>query len=224
VTTEREADPFRARAVAMVELQLRRRGIRDERVLAAMERVPRHEFVSMALAEEAYCDAPAPIGEGQTISQPYIVAAMLEALALRPRDRALEIGTGSGYVTAILAELTAAVFSIERYRALALAAHERLERLGYHNVGVFIGDGTEGLPEHAPYDAIVVSAAAPRVPPPLFEQLAEGGRLIIPVGTAAGQDLELVRKVRGHADTVRLDGCRFVPLVGREGFESGWSD
>jgi protein-L-isoaspartate(D-aspartate) O-methyltransferase len=223
VTSDAESDPYRAQAAAMVELQLRRRGIRDERVLAAMERVPRHEFVPAALAADAYSDSPVPIGDGQTISQPYIVAAMLEALALRPTDRALEVGTGSGYVTAILAELTAAVFSIERYRSLAFTAHARLARLGYRNVGVFIGDGTEGLPEHAPYDAIMVSAAAPRVPPPLFDQLAEGGRLIIPVGTPIGQDLELVRKIGGSADIVRLDGCRFVPLIGREGFGNGWS-
>ena len=214
-----DSEAFRARAQVMVETQLRGRGIRDERLLAAMARVPRHEFVAEWLAGEAYCDAPAPIGEGQTISQPYIVAAMLEALALRPEDKVLEIGTGSGYVAAILAELTAAVYTIERHRSLALAAQARLERLGYRNVAVFVGDGTEGLPEHAPYDAIVVSAAAPRVPPPLFEQLAEGARMIIPVGSSAGQDLELVRKVQNSPVAYRLDGCRFVPLIGSEGFK-----
>lgn len=216
------SDPFHTRRVAMVELQLRGRGIRDPRVLAAMERVPRHEFLGPEFQREAYEDRPLPIGHGQTVSQPYIVAAMLEALELRPADRVLEVGTGSGYQTALLAELAAKVYSIERHAALAQRARQALERLGYLGVEVLVGDGTEGLPSAAPFDAILVSAAAPKLPPPLLEQLAEGGRMIVPVGFAAGQDLELVRKRQGRPLITRLDACRFVPLIGREGFASGW--
>jgi protein-L-isoaspartate(D-aspartate) O-methyltransferase len=206
----------------MVELQLRARGIRDPRVLAAMGRVLRHEFLGPEFQREAYEDRPLPIGHGQTVSQPYIVAAMLEALELRPTDRVLEVGTGSGYQTALLAELTGKVYSIERHAALAERAREALSRLGYREVEVVVGDGTEGLPNAAPFDAILVSAAAPRLPPPLLEQLAEGGRMIVPVGFAAGQELELVRKHQGRPLITHLDACRFVPLIGREGFPSGW--
>jgi protein-L-isoaspartate(D-aspartate) O-methyltransferase len=216
------SDPFHTRRVAMVELQLRARGIRDPRVLAAMGRVPRHEFLGPEFQREAYEDRPLPIGHGQTVSQPYIVAAMLEALELQPADRVLEVGTGSGYQTALLAELTAKVYSIERHAALAERAREALARLGYREVEVVVGDGTEGLPNAAPFDAILVSAAAPRLPPPLLEQLAEGGRMIVPVGFAEGQELELVRKHQGRPLITRLDACRFVPLIGREGFPSGW--
>ena len=216
------SDPFHTLRVAMVELQLRARGIRDPRVLAAMGRVPRHEFLGPEFQREAYEDRPLPIGHGQTVSQPYIVAAMLEALDLRPADRVLEIGTGSGYQTALVAELAGKVYSIERHAALAERAREALARLGYREVEVVVGDGTEGLPNAAPFDAILVSAAAPRLPPPLLEQLAEGGRMIVPVGFAAGQDLELVRKHQGQPHITHLDACRFVPLIGREGFPSGW--
>ena len=206
----------------MVELQLRNRGIRDARVLAAMERVPRHEFLAPELQREAYEDCPLPIGHGQTVSQPYIVAAMLEVLELQPADRVLEVGTGSGYQTALLAELAGKVYSIERHAPLAERAEKALTRLGYSGVQVVVGDGTEGWPGAAPFDAILVSAAAPKLPPPLLEQLAEGGRMIVPVGRAGWQELELVRKEQGQPRISRLDACRFVPLIGREGFPSGW--
>ncbi len=206
----------------MVEEQLRRRGIRDPRVLAVMERVPRHEFVDPRYQREAYDDHPIPIGEGQTISQPYVVAAMAEALALQPADVALEIGTGSGYQAAVLAELAQAVYTVERHAALAARAAETLRRLGYKNVEVLVGDGSEGLPEHAPYDAILVAAAAPQVPPPLLAQLCEGGRMIVPVGNPASQQLELIRKLQGRPVASHLDLVRFVPLIGREGFREGW--
>jgi protein-L-isoaspartate(D-aspartate) O-methyltransferase len=206
----------------MVESQLRARGIRDERVLAAMFRVPRHEFVSGEHRDQVYEDHPIPIGEGQTISQPYIVAIMLEALALDPSDTVLEIGTGSGYQTALLAELVRNVYSVERYASLARAAQATLARLGFNNVEVILGDGSSGLPDRAPFDAIVVSAAAPQIPPPLFEQLREGGRMVIPVGPAHAQELQLVRKHEGQPVVTSMEGCRFVPLIGSEGYRSGW--
>jgi protein-L-isoaspartate(D-aspartate) O-methyltransferase len=211
-------DSFYPQRIAMVAAQLRQRGIRDERVLAAMERVPRHEFVRADKQHEAYEDQPVAIEAGQTLSQPYIVAAMLEAIALRPTDMVLEIGTGSGYQTAILAELAQKVYTVERHAALSTSAQERLFRLGNTSVTFVVGDGSLGLPQHAPFDAIVVSAAAPRVPESLVAQLAEGGRLIVPVGHADSQQLELVRKIEGRASATILDGCRFVPLIGREGF------
>jgi len=206
----------------MVESQLCARGIRDERVLAAMFHVPRHEFVSEEHRDQVYEDHPIPIGEGQTISQPYIVAIMLEALALDPSDTVLEIGTGSGYQTALLSELTRQVYSVERHEALARAARATLARLGFNNVEVFVGDGSRGLPDRAPFDAIVVSAAAPQIPPPLFEQLREGGRMVIPVGPAHAQELQLVRKHEGQPLVTVMEGCRFVPLIGSEGYRSGW--
>jgi protein-L-isoaspartate(D-aspartate) O-methyltransferase len=218
------ADPWQLSRQAMVATQLRNRGIRDERVLAAMARVPRHAFVPLDKLRLAYEDQPIVIEEEQTISQPYIVAAMLEAVHVRPEDAVLEVGTGSGYQTALLAELAGRVYSIERYAILADLARERLRKLGYTNVEVAVGDGTLGLPEHAPYDVIVVAAAAPRVPPALLEQLregdghADGGRLIIPVGTPENQQLQLVRRRQKELVTSLLDGCRFVPLIGAEGF------
>ncbi len=206
----------------MVESQLRARGIRDEHVLAAMSHVPRHEFVSADYRDQVYEDHPIPIGEGQTISQPYIVAIMLQALALDPSDVVLEVGTGSGYLTALLAELTRKVYSVERHESLARTAQATLARLGYTNVEVLVGDGGLGLPDRAPFDAIVVSAAAPLIPPPLFEQLREGGRMIVPVGPAQAQELQLVRKHGGQPAVFRMEGCRFVPLIGSEGYRSGW--
>src|SRR5437879_8530856 len=173
-------DPFATLRERMVQSQLRARGIADERVLAAMLRVPRHEFIPERYRDQAYEDHPLPIGEGQTISQPYIVAIMLEALELTPADKVLEVGTGSGYVTALLAELAAQVFSVERHKLLAEEARERLARLGYPNLKVVVGDGSLGLPAYAPYDAIMVSAAAAELPPALLAQLREGGRMIIP--------------------------------------------
>ncbi len=197
----------------MVEFQLRARGVVEERILGAMSRVPRHEFTPEGYRDQAYEDHPVPIAEGQTISQPYIVALMLEALALKPADRVLEVGTGSGYVTALLAELAAEVFSVERHAALAAAARELLARLGYTNVNVIVGDGSRGLLEYAPYNAIMVSAAAPELPPALLAQLAEGGRLIIPVGSADSQQLQLIRMEDGQPRIALRELCRFVPLV-----------
>jgi len=202
----------------MVELQLRQRGIQDERVLGAMARVPRHLFVAADKQSLAYEDQPIEIESGQTISQPYIVAAMLQALTLDSSDRVLEIGTGSGYQTAILAELAAQVFTVERQILLHQRSQERLLALGYKNIVFSLGDGSRGLPEHAPYNAMIVSAAAPRVPHTLLEQLADLGRLIIPVGSEDAQQLFLVRKERGSTKTEALDGCRFVPLIGSHGF------
>jgi protein-L-isoaspartate(D-aspartate) O-methyltransferase len=208
------------RRLAMVEVQLRARGIRDERVLAAMAQVQRHLFVPPEHQDDAYGDFPLPIGEGQTISQPYVVAAMLEALSLRPEDVVLEIGTGSGYQTALLAELAREVYSIERQPRLAMRAEETLLRLGYTNVHVRVGDGTLGWPEAAPFEAIIVAAAAPQVPPSLFDQLREGARMIVPVGSTFAQELQLIRKQSGRTFVTHLDGCRFVPLIGREGFSA----
>jgi len=213
-----QIDTYRDERRLMVEEQLRNRGIRDERVLEAMARVPRHEFVYPELRDEAYEDHPIAIGEGQTISQPFVVADMLEALALRPEDVVLEVGTGSGYETAVLAELVRKVYSIERIASLAERSRAVLERLGYRNVTVVHGDGSQGLPEAAPFDAIVVSAAAPRVPKPLMDQLRDGGRLVIPVGSGFAQELQLVRKIGDRTTTLYLDGVRFVPLIGRDGF------
>ena len=197
----------------MVNSQLRARGVTDERVLAAMERVPRHEFAPERYRDQAYQDHPLPIGEGQTISQPYIVALMLEALELLPTDRVLEIGTGSGYVTALLAELTGQVISIERHESLAESAGALLAALGYSNARVVTGDGTRGFPEAAPYDAIIVSAAALAVPPALLAQLAEGGRMIIPVGADDAQQLRLLRMENGQPKIQFRELCRFVPLI-----------
>jgi protein-L-isoaspartate(D-aspartate) O-methyltransferase len=222
VAPETQIDSFLTQRRSMVESQLRARGIRDERVLAAMFRVPRHEFVSEEHRDQVYEDHPIPIGEGQTISQPYIVAIMLEALALDPSDTVLEIGTGSGYQTALLSELTRQVYSVERHEALARAARATLARLGFNNVEVFVGDGSRGLPDRAPFDAIVVSAAAPQIPPTLFEQTREGGRMVIPVGPAHAQELQLVRKHEGQPVVTVMEGCRFVPLIGSEGYRSGW--
>ena len=211
-------DPFVNQRIAMVELQLRSRGIRDEGVLDAMLRVPRHEFVPSSQQGDAYADMPLPIGSGQTISQPYIVAAMLEALEIGPQDRVFEIGTGSGYMTALLAELAVEVFSIERHRELAERARGVLSTLGYKNVQVIVGDGSQGYPAAAPYGGIIASAAAPGIPAALLEQLIEGGRMVIPVGPPEAQRLQLVRKVNGRLVVNVLQGCRFVPLVGEHGY------
>lgn len=197
----------------MVASQLRSRGIKDPRVLDAMLAVPRHEFAPEPYRDQAYEDHPLPIGEGQTISQPYIVASMLEALALSPGDRVLEVGTGSGYVTALLAELASQVFSVERHAALADAARELLARMGYTNVRVIVGDGSLGFAEGTPYNAIMVSAAAAEVPQALREQLVEGGRMIIPVGPVDSQQLQLIRMENGQPRTTLRELCRFVPLV-----------
>jgi protein-L-isoaspartate(D-aspartate) O-methyltransferase len=213
-----ESDPFASLRHAMVEQQLRVRGIRDERVLAAMERVPRHEFVPAYNNEAAYEDHPIEIGQQQTISQPFMVAAMAEAAQIKPADVVLEVGTGSGYQAAVLAELAAEVFTIERFASLADTAQALLAHLNYSNIVVALGDGSNGLPQYAPYDAIVVAAAAPEIPPALVDQLREGGRLVIPIGSAQEQELFLLRKQNGTPVTQKLFGCKFVPLVGRYGF------
>jgi len=203
----------------MVESQVRGRGIHDQRVLAAMSKVPRHEFVSPEHWDDAYADHPVPIGEQQTTSQPYIIACMLQAAEVAPQDRVLEIGSGSGYQTALLAELAAQVFAVERHPTLAANARSTLEGLGYRNINLMTGDGSVGWPEQATFDAIIVAAAAPRVPPALVEQLAGGGRLVVPVGDSQQQALQLYRKSPDGTVTVHsLEGCRFVPLIGEQGF------
>jgi protein-L-isoaspartate(D-aspartate) O-methyltransferase len=209
-----EHDSFSSQREEMVRRQLASRGLRDPRVLEAMREVPRHEFVPARFREGAYEDHPLPIGAGQTISQPYIVAVMLEYLALQPTDRALEVGTGSGYVTALLSRLCAEVYSIERLAELAAGAEAAVAGLGYSNVQIRVGDGSRGWPECAPFDAILVSAATPEIPSALFAQLREGGRMIVPVGPASSQELQLVRKVNGEVALRVFEGCRFVPLVG----------
>ncbi|HEV2489310.1 MAG TPA: protein-L-isoaspartate(D-aspartate) O-methyltransferase [Candidatus Acidoferrales bacterium] len=203
---------------AMVAGQIRKRGIRSPRVLAAMESVPRHRFVPAELAARAYNDEPLGIGERQTISQPYMVAAMTEGLELTGNERVLEVGTGSGYQAAILAELAREVVTVEARAPLAASARERLSNLGYRNVRVEVGDGTLGWPASAPFDAILVAAAAPRVPPPLVEQLAEGGRIVIPVGRSDRQTLLRVRKRGGKTTEEKLFDCQFVPLRGQYGW------
>lgn len=213
VHAELQSGAFTRDRQEMVSHQIRGRGIRDERVLAAMARVPRHEFVRADFRSQAYEDHPLPIGQEQTISQPYIVALMLEYLAIEPDNVVLEIGTGSGYQTALLAELAATVYSIERHLSLANSASAVLARLHYGNVKVLVGDGNRGLPEHAPYDRIIVSAAAHTIPPALFAQLREGSRMILPVGSEHAQELQLVQKKNGVAVTTLLEGCRFVPLM-----------
>ncbi len=201
----------------MVRTQIEERGIRDPRVLDAMRTVPRHEFVPKNFQHDAYEDHPLPIGEEQTISQPYIVAAMLEYLALQADDsggdRVLEIGTGSGYVTALLSLLSAEVYSVERHAQLAASAEGTLLRLDYRNVKIRVGDGRQGWTEYAPFDAILVSAATAEMPSALFAQLHEGGRMMAPIGPPSSQDLQLIRKVKGRPEVKVLEGCRFVPLV-----------
>jgi len=206
-------DEFLLPRQGMVAEQLRNRGISDQRVLDAMLRVPRHEFVPGRYQDQSYEDHPLPIGENQTISQPYIVASMLEALALKPSDKVLEVGTGSGYVTALLGELVTQVFSIERHASLAAHAREIITKLGYRNVQIALGDGWRGLPHHQPFEAIIVSAAAEHLPALLIAQLNEGGRMIIPIGGAEQQRLQLIRKENGQPQIFLREPCRFVPLI-----------
>jgi protein-L-isoaspartate(D-aspartate) O-methyltransferase len=202
----------------MVERQLRRRDIVDERVLRAMDAVPRELFVDASDRSRAYDDSALPISDGQTISQPYMVARICEALRLTGNERVLDVGTGSGYQAAVLAELAREVHTIERIPELAAQARERLDAAGYDRVEVHVGDGTLGLPDHAPFDAIAVAAAAPGFPQTLYEQLKPRGRLVVPVGSARGQRLEVaVRSPEGPA-MIHSVPCRFVPLVGVEGF------
>jgi protein-L-isoaspartate(D-aspartate) O-methyltransferase len=203
----------------MVEEQLRARGIADERVLAAMGRIPRELFVPEPVRDRAYDDVALPIGGDQTISQPYMVARICEALAVRDDDRVLDVGTGSGYQAAVLAELAAEVHTIERLAGLADRARAALRRLGFANVRVHVGDGSLGLPEHAPFGAIAVAAAAPEVPSSLYAQLRPGGRLVVPIGVRSGQELQLVVRSPEGPAVLRSVPCRFVPLVGAEGFD-----
>ena len=203
----------------MLDSQIRARNVRDMRVLEAIRKVPRHLFVEEALRDRAYLDKALPIGEKQTISQPFMVAAMSEALELRGPERVLEIGTGSGYQTAVLAELCQSVFSVERIASFVPIARKRLESLGRYNVLMKVGDGTIGWSEHAPYDAILVTAAAPGLPRPLAEQLAVGGRLVVPVGPEESQSLLRIRRDEEGFHEEALGECRFVKLIGRHGWE-----
>lgn len=211
--------PYETAREKMVEDQLKTREIKDSRVLQAMAKVPRHLFVPEELRDRAYEDRPLPIGQDQTISQPYMVALMMEASELSGEERVLEVGTGSGYETAVLAELCAQVYSVERLEALATKARSVLANLGYENVVIITGDGTLGLEEHAPYDAVVVSAAAPCLPRPLLDQLKPGGRLVVPMGEQELQTLVRIRKTREGLQEDYLTECHFVKLIGTHGWE-----
>ena len=211
---------FKRQREKMVSTQIEGRGIHDYRVLEAMRKVPRHLFVGEALQDQAYGDFPLPIGEGQTISQPYIVAEMTQALELTKDDRVLEIGTGSGYQTAILAELAFRVYTIERVRELFIRARMLLDKLGYHNVIAKCSDGTLGWPDESPFDAIIVTAGAPEVQEKLVQQLIIGGRTVIPVGDRFSQTLLKIRRDEDGVHTNDLGGCRFVKLIG----EYGWKE
>lgn len=215
-------DRYAKQRKKMVDSQIRSRGVLDERVLRAMEKIPRHLFIDEGLIEQAYNDNPLPIGEKQTISQPYIVALMTEALELKSRDKVLELGTGSGYEAAILAELADRVFTIERIASLAQKARKLLESLNYYNVVIRVGDGTYGWREESPFDAIAVSAGSPSIPRMLVEQLAIGGRLVIPVGSRYSQSLVKLTRLSENPDDVKredLGGCRFVNLIGEHGWK-----
>lgn len=212
-------DAFKADMERMIKNQLMARGIRDERVLEAFRKVPRHKFVRAEDMDYAYEDGPLPIGHGQTISQPYIVALMTQALEIEESDKVLEIGTGSGYQTAILAILAKEVYSVEKVPHLAEVTKDRLRIIGFDNFYIKIGDGSKGWPENAPYNAIMVTAASPQVPDSLWEQLDLGGRLVIPVGDMFSQELQVLRKTEEGRLKTSLGGCRFVPLLGEHGWQ-----
>lgn len=215
-------DRYEKKRIKMVDSQIRGRGITDQRVLTTMQKIPRHLFVDEGLIEQAYNDGPLPIDERQTISQPYMVALMTEALALKGKEKVLEIGTGSGYQTAILAELAASIFSIERIALLASKARKRLDILHYYNVAIRVGDGTYGWREESPFDAIIVAAGAPDVPRLMIEQLGIGGRLVLPVGDRSTQELIRITRLSEDLNDVKkeqLGGCRFVNLIGEYGWE-----
>jgi protein-L-isoaspartate(D-aspartate) O-methyltransferase len=216
-------DRYKKQRMRMVETQLKARDITDARVLKAMETIPRHLFVDEGLIEQAYNDNPLPIDANQTISQPYIVALMTQAMELKPTERVMEIGTGSGYQTAILASLAFRIFSVERIAALASKARKILDQLNYYNVAIRVGDGSYGWKEEAPFDAIITTAAVPEIPSYLLEQLAVGGRLIAPVGNRNVQNLYKVTCLSKNPQDIKkeeLGGCRFVSLIG----ESGWRE
>lgn len=205
----------------LIEIELKPSGITDDAVLAAMRRVKRHKFIPETLRDRAYGNYPLPIGESQTISQPYIVGLMTQALEIRKTDRVLEIGTGSGYQAAILAELSEIVYSIERLDTLSSRARTNLYSQGYDNIYLIVGDGTLGLPEYAPFDKIIVTAASPKATETLLSQLKKGGKMVVPVGNRSIQDLKLIEKaLNGRIYRKSLGGCRFVPLIGKE----GWRD
>ncbi|MGD8962030.1 MAG: protein-L-isoaspartate(D-aspartate) O-methyltransferase [Desulfobacterales bacterium] len=216
---DREAIKYERQRDDMVNHQLKPRGINDPHVLEALRTVPRHLFVSEALRDQAYGDYPLPIGEQQTISQPYIVAEMTQALDLGKDDRVLEIGTGSGYQAAVLAEIVFRVYTIERIRALYIQTRKLLDRLNYHNIIMRCSDGTIGWPDESPFDAIMVTAGAPEVPEKLLEQLAAGGRMIVPVGNQHSQDLIKITKDKDGIHKSNLGGCRFVKLIGAQGWK-----
>lgn len=216
-------DKYRKQRIRMVDSQIRSRGVRDERVLEVMEMIPRHLFVDEGIINQAYNDNPLPIGERQTISQPYIVALMTEALELKGNEKVLEIGTGCGYQSAVLSKLADRVFSIERIASLAGRARELLDSLGCFNVLIRVGDGTYGWREESPFDAIIVTAGAPDVPKQFLEQLAVGGRLVIPVGSQYSQTLLKLTRLSEDAEDIKkedLGGCRFVNLIGEHGWGS----
>ncbi len=214
-------EDFAALRATMVERQLRRRGIEDERVLAAIGSVPREEFVPAGMRSRAYADSALPIGEGQTISQPWIVAAICQALRLGGGERVLEVGTGSGYSASLLVRLASEVVSVERHRALADRARRTLDELGVEGVEVVLGDGSRGLPERAPFDAIAVHAAAPAPPLALLDQLGEGGSLVVPIASGSADLLTVFRRSADGLRSEEIGPCRFVPLLGEEGFEAG---
>ncbi|HSR52134.1 MAG TPA: protein-L-isoaspartate(D-aspartate) O-methyltransferase [Acidobacteriota bacterium] len=212
---------YEAQRQRMVEGQLVPRGIHDQSVLQAFYTVPRHRFVPEQYRPRAYDDGPLPIGEKQTISQPYMVAVMVQYAALDEQSKVLEIGTGSGYQTAILAEICRHVYTIERYESLARRTEKLLDKLGYDNIDFLVGDGTRGWPEEAPFDAIIVSAGSPRKPPrPLLEQLDEGGRLVIPLQNGGAQVLTIITRHGNQYEHEERDPCSFVPLVGEYGWEN----
>ena len=216
-----EKDLYRIARERMVEKQIKARGIKDERVIKAMLKIPRHLFVDESLVEQAYGDYPLPIGEGQTISQPYIVALMTEALELKGNERVLEIGTGSGYQTAILAELALWVYTIEKIPTLLQKAKKVLiEILGYKNISFKLGDGTLGWKEASPFDRIIVTAASPSIPDPLIEQLKEGGKIVIPIGDEYSQTLVKATKIKNKLQIESLGEVRFVKLIGQYGFKN----
>lgn len=207
----------------MVREQLMPRGIKNQKVLDAFRKVERHKFIPENLRNSAYADFPVPIGEGQTISQPYIVALMTECLNLNGQDKVLEIGTGSGYQAAILAELAGEVYTIERFETLAKRAEAILNELGYTNIKIKVGDGTLGWEEAAPFDKIIITAASPQIPLPLTEQLRENGKLILPLGESFSQVLTLVEKKKGKLEFMDICGCVFVPLVGKHGWSNRYA-